>query len=242
MNHSLEKTISMPHTRMLNELLDENLVENKLKAIISEYYNQCFSDVPEGTHIYGRAASQDLRLLQVQVHDYECEISDFFSKSSPSPKTVAEIMRKQAGLDPSSLICDAILCASISVDKDWPSNIQKKAHEFLRQSQFIVGNHDENLEPSASPRQTSSKTTPYDAMLPLMIFQYKDWKRTAQQTRDEAIMCCVSSVSFLASLGIKSFPVHGLIATGKQARVIVAYQSLDTDNVRVLRSAKSEGF
>ena len=90
--------------------------------------------------------------------------------------------------------------------------------------------------------QTSSKTGPCNALLPLMVFQYKDWKRTAQQTRDEAIMCCVSSVSFLASLGIKSFPVHGLIATGKQARVIVAYQSIDTDNVRVLRSTKSEDF
>ena len=241
MNHSLEKTIFMPHTRMLNELLDDNVVENKLKSIILDYYHQCFSDL-RGTNIYGWAALEGLEDLQVQVLHYRCEIRDFFSKSSSSPKIVTEIMRRQADLDPSSVICDAVLCTSISVDKDWPSNIREKAREFLRQSRFIVGKDgvsDQNVEPSPSHLQ---KTAPYDALLPLMIFQYKDWKRTEKQTRDEAIMCCVSSVSFLASLGIKSFPVHGLIATGKQARVIVAYQSIDTDNVRVLRSAKSEDF
>ncbi len=109
---------------------------------------------------------------------------------------------------------------------------------------IIMASRDANLEPTPclSPPQTSSKTPPYDALLPLMVFRYKNWKRTAKQTRDEAIMCCMSAVSFLASLGIKSFPVHGLIATGRQARVIVACQSPDTNNVRVLRSAKFEDF
>ena len=141
----------MPHARMLHELLDDNLVENKLKTTILDYYHQCFSDMPDRIHLYGRAASRDRQLFQVQVHDYRCEIRDHFSKPGSDPNITTKIIRRQAKLDPSSLICDAVLCTSISVDKELPSNIQEKAHEFLRQSQFIVGNRsvsDQKLEPT----------------------------------------------------------------------------------------------
>jgi hypothetical protein len=73
------------------------------------------------------------------------------------------------------------------------------------------------------PNQTQIHAEPSRLMLPTMVIEYKKTDTTPMTALNQGRTYCVSAVTFLAALGIRAYPVFGLVTSGKEGSVIVAW-------------------
>ena len=109
-----------------------------------------------------------------------------------------------------------------------------KAKAFVRDmSCFIAPNHPQNSCENASPTPATDEDS-HVLHLPVLLVNHQIHDcGLDDSTRNRQRLNCVSAVQFLATLGIKDFPVYGLATSGQYGYVSSTWFS-SADDVRVM--------
>jgi hypothetical protein len=178
----------------------------------------------------GGALVKDLRALQlVQVAES--------SQKSPEEEKVEAAVANPAVMSnhlspPSSSTASRqsarLAQIASSVPQSSLPHLTKDDKEYL--SNPLLSSCTETLHISSNLTVASGICTePAGLMLPTMVVEYKKMEATPMKALNQGRTYCVSAVTFLAALGIKAYPVFGLVTSGKDGSVILAWHSDKTE-------------
>ncbi|KAI0343410.1 hypothetical protein BDW22DRAFT_1355841 [Trametopsis cervina] len=249
----VERELVFPSNPVLR-LLEKNKSYEapEVRAILVDWGDQCFAVRRKAQ---ADASLSELEEQAENAHFIASEIALLFNSLRRSEKKFYRTVRKQAKQEPRKGKCDAIFFLPIegtgsdlfkfvkcskqpqrrqhsdditnkveTSAKDKPRDLRSRLNSSLYMNPLDGARED---IPATSPRRVPpAQRLSTTLLLPCLVVEHKKSShKSIMEALNKVRMHCVSGVHFLAAIGIREWPVYGLVTNGSEGAVIMASMS-----------------